>query len=254
MINFEKRANSYTINFETSTVVLTKYYKNLFDIDIDPESPLILIKSKGKNEQNTGRYFPPQLCLMVGLTDGMLNDFDLMKNIARLTKQEPSDKVNSINDIVKLMNETKGIAKVNKQNGEQYILKSSFEKKEEYGIEICDANGRTKGKENKSQAQILTPTSKLTSTPTSNNIAEKVPKVNENLKVSEKKINNNNNLNSILNSANKPPKNKTENKNPNLNSATKSKNPEKITEKIPEKIVEKNVVFEPKKIQFHRLL
>ena len=73
MVNFDKRANNSTINFENTSVLMTKYYKSLYDIDIEPTSPLLLIKSKGAtgNDPNVSRYFPPQLCLMVGLTDEM---------------------------------------------------------------------------------------------------------------------------------------------------------------------------------------
>jgi aubergine-like protein len=140
MVNFERRANNYSINFENTSVLITKYYKNLYDIDINPNSPLLLIKSKGKNEQNIGRYFPPQLCLMVGLTDEMQKDFDLMQKLAKLTKQDPEDKVASINDIIKLVNEKTGISKKNQLTGIEYVLKSSFGKKEDYGIDLSEAN------------------------------------------------------------------------------------------------------------------
>lgn len=143
MVNFEKRANNYSINFENTSVVLTQYYKKLYDIDINPNSPLILIKSKGKNEQNIGHYYPPELCLMVGLTDEMLQDFNLMKKIATVTKQEPENKVADINDILRLVNDKKGISKTNKTDGKKYVLKSAFEKKEEYGIDIVEVNSNT---------------------------------------------------------------------------------------------------------------
>lgn len=167
MVNFERRANNYSINFENSSVVMTKYYKNLYDIDIEPTSPLLLIKSKGKNEQNVARYFPPQLCLMVGLTDEMQQDFELMQKLAKVTKQQPEDKVASINDIIKLVNEKKGIPKKNKQTGNEYVLKSSYEKKEEYGIDISEVtsefcgfmfkNPVIKGKEEKIIQDIRKP-------------------------------------------------------------------------------------------------
>jgi hypothetical protein len=152
LVNFDKRANNYTVNFESnfnylnfnldSTILLTKYYKNLYDIDIDPNSPLILIKTKNAKNDN-GKYYPPQLCLMVGLTDDMLQDNNLMFNISKHTKLLPSDKVNSINDIIKLVNEKKGIVKENKLTKEAIKLKSSYEKKEEYGIDICEIGDNT---------------------------------------------------------------------------------------------------------------
>lgn len=111
----------------------------MYGIDIDPNSPLLLIKTKSKNPDTTkGHYFPPQLCLMVGLTDDMLADNELMHNISRYTKLLPSDKVSSINDIIKLLNEKKGILKENKEKKESYTLKSSWQKKEDYGLEISE--------------------------------------------------------------------------------------------------------------------
>jgi aubergine-like protein len=138
LVNFDKRASNYSINFENTNVVLTKYYKNLYDLDIEPSSPLLLIKSKGKNENKVGRYIPPQLCLMVGLTDEMQQDFNLMQKLAKVTKLDPQDKVESINDIIKLLNDKTGIKKKNKTSGQEYVLKSAYEKKQEYGIEISE--------------------------------------------------------------------------------------------------------------------
>ena len=138
MVNFDKRANNYSLNFENTTVVMTKYFKNLYDIDIDPSSPLLLIKSKGKNEGKVGMYVPPQLCLMAGLTDEMQQDFDLMQKLAKVTKLDPEDKVASINDIIKLLNDKSGIKKKNKTTGEEYVMKSAYVKKQEYGVEVSE--------------------------------------------------------------------------------------------------------------------
>ncbi len=71
-INFERRANNHSINFENTTVILTKYYKNLYDLDIQPDSPLIQIKSKSTDFTGKGIYYPPQLCLMGGRKNTIL--------------------------------------------------------------------------------------------------------------------------------------------------------------------------------------
>ena len=47
---------------------------------------------------------PPELCAMVGLTDEMLADRSLTKDITRLTKLNPTDKMDFISNIIKYIN------------------------------------------------------------------------------------------------------------------------------------------------------
>jgi aubergine-like protein len=138
-VNFEKKPNNTTQIFEGKEVKLVDLYKKLFGVDITGDQPLLLVKLKSKKASDTTtnrRYLPPQLCLLVGLTDKMVSDYQLMKSIADVTKQNPDDKVNSINDVLKLINETKGIVKIIKESNEKVTLKSSYQKKEEYGLEL----------------------------------------------------------------------------------------------------------------------
>lgn len=141
-VSFDKKAKKLEIPFDGSTIVLTKFYKKIFGIEIEPESPLISVKVKGKNEQLRGIYFPPQVCYLVGLTEEMLKDRSLMKNIVEEIKVSPSVKIKNFNDILTVINEKIPIIKKKKVDNKtvEIKLKSSFEKKVEYGLEIFDVS------------------------------------------------------------------------------------------------------------------
>lgn len=147
LVNFERRAKNYEVQYDNKTIPITKFYKSIFDIELNPDSPLLLIQTKRKKDnQSVGRYFPPELCLLVGLTEDMLRDTYLLKNMTKEVKLSPDDKVSSIKDIMKLINEKKNIVlKKKNDNGELYEekLKSSYEKKNEYGIDLIDVTNES---------------------------------------------------------------------------------------------------------------
>lgn len=84
---------------------------------------------------------PPELCVMLGLTDDMVQDTELMKNISHHTKLTPVDKVSNIDDIMKLITEKQGIVKVNKETNELITLRSASEKMNDYGLDISLSGG-----------------------------------------------------------------------------------------------------------------
>jgi len=142
-VNFEKRANSTTINVNNTSMNYVKYYKDLYNRNISPYSPLLNIRTKGKCSE--GILFPPELCVVVGLNEEMINDRILIQNITKITKMNPNTKIDNINDIIKLINEKKEIIKrkriVNEIKEEK--LKSCFQLKNEYGIDIINTSKET---------------------------------------------------------------------------------------------------------------
>ena len=105
-VNFDKRANSTTINVNNNSMNYVKYYKDLYNRNISPYSPLLNIRTKGKCSE--GILFPPELCVVVvGLNEEMINDRILIQNITKITKMNPNTKIDNINDIIKLINEKK---------------------------------------------------------------------------------------------------------------------------------------------------
>lgn len=141
MISFDKTPKDYEIKVNGTSLTLVKFYKSFFNLNINPKSPLMLIKTKNKSENNN-MYLPPELCVLVGLTEEMSKDNFLLKNIAKITKQRPDEKIRSIKDITKLINEKEAIKKIKNVNGvnQEIKFKSAFEKKEEYGIDIIDVS------------------------------------------------------------------------------------------------------------------
>lgn len=138
-INFDRKAGNLEIKQEGRKLLLVKYYKEYFNIDINPNSPLLLVKSTKRNSKGY-KWLPPELCVIVGLSDEMMSDGKLIKDITKRTKLAPNDKINSINDIIKLMNEKKQIMKYKIIKGvkKEVMCKSSYEVKEEYGINILE--------------------------------------------------------------------------------------------------------------------
>ena len=138
MVNFEKTPKDYELTVNGSSINLVKYYKAFFNLDINPKSPLFFLKSKKGNKG--GVYMPPELLCLVGLTEEMSSDNYLLKNIIKITKQRPEEKIRTIGDIMKLINEKEPITRLQNVDGviKKTKLKSAFEKKEEFGIDLID--------------------------------------------------------------------------------------------------------------------
>ena len=75
----------------------------------------------------------------------MFNDRILIQNITKITKMNPNTKIDNINDIIKLINEKKEIIKRKRIGNEikEEKLKSSFQLKNEYGIDIINTSKET---------------------------------------------------------------------------------------------------------------
>ena len=138
-VNFERNPSNTTKKCETGTKSFSNYYSEFCGQDLNPDSPLLCVRKK-KNGKD-GIFFPPELCVMVGLTDEMLSDRGLTKEITRLTKLNPTDKMDFISNIVNYMNDKNSIIYTKLVNGEkkEVKLKSAYETKELYGLKIVEA-------------------------------------------------------------------------------------------------------------------
>ena len=126
-ILFNRNPTNQTFNYEGGTVKLIDYYENIKKLKIrDPKQPIIVVKTKGPQEEERKIYFIPEHCYLSGLEDNDVKNNQLMKNIAQFTKLDPNDKVKKINQFLELLvDDTK-----NKDN------ESAKEKSEEYGIQV----------------------------------------------------------------------------------------------------------------------
>ena len=138
-VNFDRTPSNTTKKCEKGTLSFLKYYSEFCGQKLNPKSPLLFVRKK-KNGKD-GFFYPPELCAMVGLTDEMLADRSLTKDITRLTKLNPTDKMDFISNIIKYMNDKNCIIYNKMVNGEkkEVKLKSAFETKEIYGLNIVEA-------------------------------------------------------------------------------------------------------------------
>ena len=138
-VNFDRTPLNTTKKCEKGTISFLNYYKDFCGQKLNPKSPLLYVRKK-KNGKD-GFFYPPELCVMVGLTDEMLADRSLTKDITKLTKLNPTDKMDFISNIVKYMNDRNCIIYNKIINGEkkEIKLKSAYETKEIYGINIIEA-------------------------------------------------------------------------------------------------------------------
>lgn len=144
-ISRDRTPKNTALNLQGEHVNLVKFYKKVFNIDLNPDQPLFIIKKKNDND-NRCITIPPQVCLLSGLTDDMSQDFHLMRDIADYTKMKPENKVSAINDVLRLLKEKEKIIKVNPETKETITYKSPFEKLIEYGLEIKSITSLVKGR------------------------------------------------------------------------------------------------------------
>jgi len=117
---------------------MTSFYKKIYGFSVAENQPLLLLKKSSNRSANGGRYYPAELCFLSGVTDEMASDNKLMSNIGKNTKLCPDQKVEEIDTILTLLNETK--TKLSKENLE---LPSSSEKMKNYGIKILNTKENT---------------------------------------------------------------------------------------------------------------
>ena len=120
-VNFDRTPLNTTKKCEKGTLSFLKYYRDFCGQKLNPKSPLLYVRKK-KNGKD-GFFYPPELCVMVGLTDEMLADRSLTKDITRLTKLNPTDKMDFISNIVKYMNDKNCIIYNKIINGEKKEIK-----------------------------------------------------------------------------------------------------------------------------------
>ena len=138
-VNFERNPGNTTKKCEKGAISFSNYYDEFCQQKLNPNSPLLYVRKKKSGKD--GFFYPPELCVMVGLTDEMLADRGLTKEITRLTKLNPTDKMDFISNIVNYMNDKNSIIYTKIIDGEkkEVRLKSAFETKELYGLKIVEA-------------------------------------------------------------------------------------------------------------------
>ena len=133
-ILFDKKPKNTTINYEGETINLIKYYKIAHDLEIkDPNQPLILVRRTDSQGEPISLHFVPEFCSLSGLEDSSTKDGFFMKELAKFTKLDPTDRVKKTNEFLNLLSD--------KERDPQHPDRlSSKEKCDSYGIEVVPVN------------------------------------------------------------------------------------------------------------------
>lgn len=92
-ISFDRNPANTTFNWKGKTITIYNYYEVAHKIKIkDKTQPLFVQKSLDKDNKPDFIYLIPELCLLSGIDDDMIQDRDFMKNLATYTKFSPSGK------------------------------------------------------------------------------------------------------------------------------------------------------------------
>ena len=127
-IIFDRNPTNQTFNYEGTTINLIKYYDKAHSKKIvNKEQPLILVRKKDAQGDPLNLYFVPEFCHLVSIDDEDINA-EFMDEVSSFTKMEPNQKVERINEFIKLLQD-----KTEDDTNEKW---SSKKKSDFYGIKI----------------------------------------------------------------------------------------------------------------------
>lgn len=133
-ILFDRNPETQTFSFKGKNYKLVDYFKNEYKIIIrNPKQPIIVVRNKGKDGQVSNSYFVPELCYLSGLEEEEIKNGQFMKELAKLTKLEPNERIKKTNEFIKLLEDP---SKDKNQSGKL----SAKEKSELYGIKVEPLN------------------------------------------------------------------------------------------------------------------
>ena len=129
-IIFDRTPKTQTTNYNGKSVKLTEYYKKKYNQTIkDEKQPLILVRNKTNNGEYQNNYFVPELCSLENLEENAKKDGNFMKQLAKFTKLDPTERVMKTNEFIKLLEDPEK----DKDHPERLSAK---QKSELYGIKV----------------------------------------------------------------------------------------------------------------------
>ena len=148
-ISQDKTPSNTSINYGKETYTnYIKFFKDVLKKDIKyPDQPMILVKTKGPENKVKFSHYVPEFCILNGINQYDIEDFNFMRELAEYTKLEPDDKIKQIYKCLDLFKdkterkqkddkkEEKNENKINEIK-ENDIYNTSDKKREFYGIEI----------------------------------------------------------------------------------------------------------------------
>ena len=106
-VDFDRTPINTNIKYGKKNPTFSTYYDELYGIKLNPSSPLLVVRKKKSGKG--GFFFPPELCVVVGLTDEMIEDRDLINKITKVTKLNPTNIMEFIGKFLSYINDDKSI-------------------------------------------------------------------------------------------------------------------------------------------------
>ena len=133
-ILFDRTPKKQTFNYNGKSINLVEYYNIKYKKKIKNQNqPLILVRNKTKNGEYQNNYFVPELCFLENLEENTKKDGNFMKQLAKYTKLEPTERVIKTNEFIKLLED-------DEKDKEQPERLSAKQKSELYGIKVKPVN------------------------------------------------------------------------------------------------------------------
>lgn len=132
-VNFSKTPSNTEITTKDRVILLHRYYKEAHAVTIKNLNQKLF---EVKTRENEIIYLVPELCLLAGIEDCMIQDRNFMQELALKTKFEPEDRISKTKEISKIF-QSKEKIKVN----DTTFKPSSFDLSTLYGITL-DTNGK----------------------------------------------------------------------------------------------------------------
>jgi len=130
----ERTPKEQKLLYEGKTRNLVDYYEIAHKLKIkDVNQPLILVRRTDSQGEPINLYFVPEFCSLAGLEDQAVKDGFFMKELAKLTKLEPNDRVSKTDEFLELLT-------YDEKDPENPDKMTSKEKSDFYGIEVEPVN------------------------------------------------------------------------------------------------------------------
>lgn len=108
-VDMGKRPIDTFTKSDGTTISYLQYFKDKYNKDLKEKDMPMMVQKKKKNGKEETHYFPPELCLLTGLSNEMKENRNLMKDLAQTTKPNPSARLQKCADLCKLMERNEGV-------------------------------------------------------------------------------------------------------------------------------------------------
>ncbi len=141
-VNFDVNPGNIKFNHKGKEISMLDYYEVIKGCKItDKTQPLFEVVSRNPDNGNEQIiHIVPELCVLSGLDDSMIEDRYFMQELAQYTKMQPIERIQKTRNFKDLINEKDG-KKVLVKDGDktkEVTLASPLEEAKNFGMEISD--------------------------------------------------------------------------------------------------------------------